>query len=148
MSPAEVSVLLVEDNPDEVELAILAFQMDRIPAQIVVVRDGAEALDYMLPTGPRSGERLPRPALVLLDLKLPRVDGLEVLRRLRADERTRTIPVIVLSSSQEESDLRRSNELGADRYVRKPVNFTEFRDITRKLAATWLTSGGNPGGAA
>jgi two-component system response regulator len=129
----------VEDNKDDEELALLAFQMNRIPAELVVARDGAEALEYL------HGQEHPRPSLILLDLKLPRVDGLEVLRRLRADERTRTIPIIILSTSMEETDQRRSAELGADQYVRKPVSFSEFRETTQELADTWLGPRPGPG---
>ena len=131
MTAAEPRVLLVEDNPDDVEMTLLAFRMDHIPAEFVIARDGAEALDCLF-------SMQPAPTLVLLDLKLPRVDGVEVLRRLRADERTRRIPVVVLSSSNEEADVRRTQELGIARYVRKPVDFLEFRRAARLLADTWL----------
>lgn len=127
-------VLLVEDDRDEADLTLLAFRMDGIEAEVDVARDGAEALEYLRRPGPA-------PSIILLDLKLPRVDGLEVLRRVRGDERTRRIPVIVLSTSTEESDRRRSAEIGVDRYVRKPVDFTEFRRMTRDLADTWLKAG-------
>lgn len=131
MTATEPRVLLVEDNPDDVEMTLLAFRMDRIPADFVVARDGAEALDRLFSMNPA-------PSLVLLDLKLPRVDGVEVLRRMRADERTRRIPVVVLSSSNEEADARRTQEIGIERYVRKPVDFLEFRRAARLLADTWL----------
>ena len=134
-------VLLVEDNSDDVDLTLLAFKLNEIAARIDVARDGAEALDFLFSTGPRSGEPLPEVSVILLDLKLPRVDGLEVLRRVRADDRTRRIPVVVLSTSKEEQDLRRTAEIGIDRYVRKPVNFDEFRRATRQLAQAWLGSG-------
>jgi two-component system response regulator len=127
-------ILLVEDNADDEELALLAFRLNQTPVKVLVVRDGVEALDYL---GTMDKAR-PRPSMILLDLKLPRVDGLEVLRRIRSDGRTRGIPVVVLTSSTEDVDYRRSAELGADEYVRKPMSFDEFRKTTRKLADTWL----------
>jgi len=130
-------VLLVEDNKDDVDLTLQAFRMNQIAADIDVARDGAEALEYLFPTGaPR-----PIPTVVLLDLKLPRVDGLEVLRRLRSDERTRRIPVVILTSSGEPRDLQQIAEIGVERYIRKPVSFSEFRETTRELADTWLFQG-------
>jgi two-component system response regulator len=140
LSP-EPRLLLVEDSPDDVDLAILAFRTSGVSAAIDVVRDGEEALDYLFSTGSRSGAPLPSPSVVLLDLKLPRVDGIEVLRRLRADPRTRQIPVVVLTSSAEPRDLARVAEIGADRYIRKPVDFSEFRETARLLAETWLRPG-------
>lgn len=130
-------VLLVEDNRDDVDLTLMAFQMNQIVANIDVARDGAEALEYLFPTG----SPCPTPSVVLLDLKLPRVDGLEILRRLRGDEQTRRIPVVILTSSGEPSDLRQIAEIGVDRYIRKPVSFAEFREITQQLADTWLLGG-------
>jgi two-component system response regulator len=129
-------ILLVEDNADDEELALLAFRLNQIPAKVLVVRDGVEALDYL--GSMDTDKSRPRPSMILLDLKLPRIDGLEVLRRIRSDVRTRGIPVVVLTSSTEEVDYRRSAELGADEYVRKPMSFDEFRQTTRKLADTWL----------
>ena len=126
----------MEDNADDEELALLAFRLNRIPAKVVVVRDGAKALEYLGAMG--TDETRPRLSMILLDLKLPLVDGLEVLRRVRLDGRTRGIPVVVLTSSTEELDYRRSAQLGADEYVRKPTSFEEFRKTTRKLAETWL----------
>src|SRR5258708_26589042 len=133
-------VLLVEDKKDDVDLTLLAFRMNQIEADVDVARDGAEALEYLFPTGaPR-----PAPSVVLLDLKLPRVDGLEVLRRLRADERTRGIPVVVLTSSGEQRDLQQIAEIGVESYVRKPVSFPEFRETTPRLADTCLPRGKRP----
>jgi two-component system response regulator len=130
------TILLVEDNPDDEELTLLAFQHNNISNKITVARDGAEALDLLLdPDG--KGGRI-QPSVVLLDLKLPKVDGLEVLRRLRADERTRLLPVVVLTSSREEQDLVASYRLGANSYVRKPVDFTRFLDAVRQLGLYWL----------
>lgn len=128
-------ILLVEDNPDDEELTRLAFQESRLLNEVVVVRDGAEALDYLLdPNG--KGHVLPN--LVLLDLKLPKVDGLEVLRRLRQAPRTRLLPVVVLTTSKEESDLVNSYNLGCNSYIRKPVVFTEFIEAVRQLGMYWL----------
>lgn len=126
-------ILLVEDNQDDEELALLAFDRCRIANQMVVVRDGQEALDYLF--GP---DAKVLPQVVLLDLKLPKVDGLEVLRRLRADPRTRRLPVVVLTSSREEQDLIVSYDLGANSYVRKPVDFTSFSEAIHQLQMYWL----------
>jgi two-component system, response regulator len=124
-------ILLVEDNADDEELTRRAFRKNNLQNDLVVARDGQEALDYLF-NNPL------RPHLVLLDLKLPRVDGLEVLRRLRADERTRFVPVVVLTSSTEERDLVASYELGVNSYVRKPVDFQEFAEAARQLGLYWL----------
>ena len=132
--PTEKLILLVEDNPDDVELTLRALKGSNVANRVTVAQDGVEALDYLLIPG-----KLPRlPELVLLDLKLPRLDGLEVLRRLRADERTRLLPVVVLTSSTEEEDMVKSYSLGANSYVRKPVNFAEFADAVRNLGLYWL----------
>lgn len=130
---SESILLLVEDNVDDVALALRALGKCGIRSQIVVARDGVEALDIIF--GTASG-RLPR--LVLLDLKLPRIDGLEVLRRIRADERTRRIPVVVLTSSREERDVSMSYELGVNSYVQKPVDFDRFVEVVRQLGVYWL----------
>lgn len=145
--PKEGNVLLVEDNHDDEELALFAFRMNKIRAKITVARDGAEALDYLLSTGSHAGEPLPQPSMVLLDLKLPKIDGLEVLRRLRSDTRTRKTPVVILTTSSEPSDLERSMDLKADEYVRKPISFAEFMETTRRLAETWLAPSSDPGGS-
>ncbi|MEW6338738.1 MAG: response regulator [Acidobacteriota bacterium] len=132
-------ILLVEDNPDDEALALRALARNNIRNQVVVARDGAEALDYLFGTGPWSGVESRRPpAVVLLDLKLPKVDGLEVLQRLRADERTRAQPVVILTSSREERDVAASYELGANSFVRKPIDFEEFLDAVRQLGLYWL----------
>jgi CheY-like chemotaxis protein len=132
-------ILLVEDNPDDQELTRRALEENDIANEIVVAQDGAEALDYLFGHG-RWADRDPdvQPQLVLLDLKLPKVDGLEVLRRVRADERTARLPVIVLTSSREESDVAESYGSGANSYVRKPVDFTEFREAVRQVGLYWL----------
>ncbi len=135
----EKVILLVEDNQDDEELATLAFERNRIANAMVVVRDGQEALDYLLGTEARGGlDAKPLPQLVLLDLKLPKIDGLSVLRRLRAHPRTRLLPVVVLTSSREEEDLLTSYALGANSYVRKPVEFSRFAEAIHQLQMYWL----------
>jgi two-component system, response regulator len=132
-------ILLVEDNPDDVLLTLRAFERSKIKNDIVVARDGQEALDYLLPAGGSSAHRsAAEPEMVLLDLKLPKIDGLGVLQALRADERTRRLPVVVLTSSKEEQDLVRSYDLGANSFVRKPVDFSEFLEAARNLGLYWL----------
>lgn len=132
-------ILLVEDNPDDAELTLRAFKKSKILNEVVVVRDGIEALDFLFATGAHAG-REPKlmPAVVLLDLNLPKLGGLEVLRRLRADERTRRIPVVVLTSSNEERDILSSYDLGANSFVRKPVDFAQFIEAARQLGLYWL----------
>ncbi len=132
-------ILLVEDNADDVELTLRAFQRGKLANDVVVARDGVEALDYLLARGEHAGRTADTdPQLVLLDLKLPKVDGLEVLRQLRAEERTRLLPVVVLTSSREERDIVESYRLGANSYVRKPVDFQEFSEATYQLGLYWL----------
>ena len=132
-------ILLVEDNPDDEALTLRAFAKSRILNPIVVARDGVEALDYLFATNAHAGRDISiTSALVLLDLKLPRVDGLQVLRRVRADERTRRIPVVVLTSSKEDQDLISSYDLGANSYIRKPVEFDKFVEAAGLLGLYWL----------
>jgi two-component system response regulator len=132
-------ILLVEDNPDDEALTMRALRKSNIANEVVVARDGAEALDFLFGTGTHPGRDTNLlPQVILLDLKLPKVDGLEVLRRVRADERTAFIPVVVLTSSDEDKDLVSSYMLGANSYVRKPVNFDEFLEATRQLGMYWL----------
>jgi two-component system, response regulator len=131
-------ILLVEDNPDDEALTLRAFRKSNISNEIVVARDGAEALAYLFPCGDGDGHDAPRPALILLDLNLPKVGGLEVLRRLQADERTQVIPVVVLTSSKLEEDILDSYRSGANAYVRKPVKFSDFADAVRALGVFWL----------
>ena len=132
-------ILLVEDNPDDEALTLRAFAKNNIGNRIVVVRDGAEALDWLFKRDRYKDRTEPDPQLVLLDLKLlPRVDGLEVLRRIRADERTKRVPVVVLTSSKEEQDVLDSYGFGANSYIRKPVDFTRFVDSVRELGMYWL----------
>jgi len=136
---SEKIVLLVEDNADDEALTKRAFRKNNILNELVVCRNGVEALDWLFATGPHAGrDTQVRPAVILLDLNLPLLSGLEVLRRLRADERTRLLPVVVLTSSKEEQDLIESYRLGANSYVRKPVDFAEFVEATRHLGLYWL----------
>ena len=130
-------ILLVEDNPDDVKLALRALKMHRVPNPVVVAGDGVEALDYLLGPGSGTPEK-PLPALVLLDLKLPLINGLETLQRIRADERTRWLPVVVLTTSSEESDRQASYRLGANSYLCKPVDYDTFTEGLGKVAAYWL----------
>lgn len=140
-------ILLVEDNPDDEALTVRALKKNHVVNELVVARDGEEALDYLFGTGTFAGrDPEQRPQVVLLDLKLPKLDGLEVLRRLRADPRTRLLPVVVLTSSQEERDLLDSYSLGANSYVRKPVNFLEFVDAAGQLGLYWLVLNQPPPG--
>ncbi len=135
----EKIILLVEDNPDDVELTRRVLRQSRIVNDVVVARDGVEALDYLFGQGEHAGRDIAQlPAVVLLDLKLPRVGGLDVLRRLRADKRTRLLPVVVLTASSEESDLIKSYSLGANGYVRKPVQPEEFAKAVHTLGLYWL----------
>ncbi len=132
-------ILLVEDNPDDEALTRRAFERNHITNEIVVAHDGVEALDYLFGTGQYAGaDAPPVPQVVLLDLKLPKIDGLEVLRRLRADQRTKLLPVVILTSSTEERDLVSGYSLGANSYVRKPVDFTDFAAAARQLGLYWL----------
>ena len=130
-------ILLVEDNPDDVELAKRALKKNNIMNELVLARDGAQALE-LLHGSSASTTPAVRPSVVLLDLKLPKVDGLEVLRRIRSDPRTRTLPVVILTSSKEERDLVEGYKLGANSYIRKPVDFTQFTDAVRQLGLYWL----------
>ena len=132
-------ILLVEDNPDDEELAMRALKKNNIRNDIHVVRDGAAALDYLFGTGEYAGRDISdQPQVILLDLKLPKVGGLEVLQRLRSDERTRLLPVVILTSSKEEQDLITGYSLGANSYVRKPVDFDQFVEAVRQLGLYWL----------
>jgi two-component system response regulator len=135
----EKRILLVEDNRKDVELTLLALKENHIANEIDVVRDGAEALEYLFATGTYAGRDVADwPAVVLLDIKLPKVDGLEVLRRIRGDPRTRRIPIVLLTSSSEEQDKILGYDLGANSFVRKPVDFTDFIAAVRDLGVYWL----------
>jgi CheY-like chemotaxis protein len=132
-------ILLVEDNASDEKLTLLAFKNCGVANEVVVVRDGAAALDYLFATGAHAGrDTRQSPTVVLLDLKLPKIDGLEVLRRIRADERTKMLPVVVLTASREDEDVLRSYSLGANAYVRKPVEFSEFSQVAKTLGQFWL----------
>ncbi|AEI63388.1 response regulator [Corallococcus macrosporus] len=139
MSGGERPILLVEDNPDDVDLTLRAFKRAGVSRRVDVVTDGVEALDYLFcRAGHAARAGQPPPAVVLLDLKLPRLDGHEVLRHIRADPRTRLLPVVILSSSVEEEDVVRGYGGGANSYVRKPVSYTEFVEAARQLGLYWL----------
>lgn len=131
-------ILLVEDNPDDETLTLRTLAQHKIANDVVVVRDGAEALDWLFGTGAHADRKCGDPHVVLLDLRLPKLPGLEVLRRIRDDERTRLLPVVVLTSSDEERDMVESYRLGANSYVRKPVSFPEFTEAVRQLGLYWL----------
>ena len=133
------SILLVEDNPDDEALTLRAFRKNNVTNEVVVARDGAEALDYLFGTGTYAHRDVTLlPQIVILDLKLPKIDGLEVLRRMRAAPQTKLLPVVILTSSNEERDLLEGYGLGANSYVRKPVDFAEFVDAVRQLGLYWL----------
>jgi CheY-like chemotaxis protein len=132
-------ILLVEDNPSDVGLTQRALAKSHVANELVVAEDGQEALDYLFGAGAYAGREVTElPALVLLDLKLPRVDGLEVLRQIRADDRTRRLPVVILTTSREEQDVAQSYDLGANSYIRKPVDFTQFAQAVEHLGLYWL----------
>ena len=131
-------IVLVEDNAGDEVLTLRALKQNKIMNPVVVLRDGAEALDYLFGTGAHADENPPLPQLVLLDLNLPKIGGLEVLRRIRADERTRLLPVVILTSSREQPDVAAGYDLGANSYVVKPVDFTQFSEAVRHLGLYWL----------
>ena len=139
------TILLVEDNADDELLTLRALKKNNIQNQVVVARDGREALDYLFGSGPHPDSPLASlPEVVLLDLKLPKLDGLEVLRQLRAHQRTKLLPVVILTSSNEEQDRINGYGLGANSYVRKPIDFNEFIDATRQLGLYWLVLNAPP----
>lgn len=139
------SILLVEDNPDDEALTIRALRKNNITNELVIARDGAEALDYLFGTGKYEGrDTSVTPQVTLLDLKLPKIDGLEVLKRLREDERTELLPVVILTSSNEEQDLLKGYRFGANSYIRKPVNFDQFIEAVRQLGLYWLLLNEHP----
>jgi CheY-like chemotaxis protein len=135
--PKDVRILLVEDNPDDVELTLRVFRKYNIINQIIVARDGEEALEILF-NSQKGVQREERPDLILLDLKLPKVDGLEVLHQIKSHPRTQPIPVVILTSSKEETDLMKSYKLGVNSYIRKPVNFDNFIEVIRQLGLYWL----------
>lgn len=139
MTHGNVEILLVEDNPDDAELAVQALRRDKLANEIVIARDGEEALDFIFCRGPhanRSFESPPR--LVLLDLKLPKINGLEVLKAIKGDPRTKAIPVVIMTSSREERDLVEGYRLGSNAYVQKPIDFDQFRNVVKDLGMFWL----------
>ncbi len=132
-------IMLVEDNPDDEELTIRALKKANILNEVVVARDGVEALDYLFATGKHEGRDMSvMPLLILLDLRMPKIDGLEVLKRIRGDDRTRRLNVVVMTTSQEEADLARSYDLNANSYIRKPVNFDQFTEAIKQVGLYWL----------
>lgn len=133
-------LLLIEDNPDDEVLAQRAFKKSQLPGEMIIARDGAEAFDYVFSLDPEA-----MPQLILLDIKLPKLNGLEVLEKLKTDERTRQIPVVILTSSREERDMAESYRLGANSYIVKPVNFEEFAEAVKKLGQYWLLLNQLPG---
>jgi two-component system response regulator len=138
-------ILLVEDNADDVELALRAFRRANVSSEIAVVTDGAEAIDYLHASGAHAGrDTSVKPDVVLLDLKLPKIGGIEVLRRVRADQRTRRIPIVVLTTSVEKSDLESCYDLGANGFVRKPVDFGEFVEAAQRIGMYWLATNQPP----
>ena len=139
MESKAVEILLVEDNPDDLELTLHALRKNKLANRIQVARDGEEALDYLFARGPHAGANgYNHPRMILLDLKLPKVDGLEVLKQIKADPRTRPIPVVILTSSKEQSDLVNGYALGVNSYIQKPVDFDQFRETIRQLGLYWL----------
>jgi two-component system response regulator len=139
MTEDAIEILLVEDNPNDVRLTLHAFKRHNLANRIHVVRDGAEALEFVFCTGAYADRQIgDAPKVILLDLKLPKIDGLEVLRQIKADVRTRTIPVVMLTSSSEERDLVESYQLGVNSYIVKPVDFDQFTEVARMLGLYWL----------
>jgi two-component system response regulator len=138
-------ILLIEDNPDDEKLTLRALQKNNISNAVVVARDGVEALDYLFGTGAYAGRNLSvMPQVVLLDLKLPKLDGLGVLRRVRTDDRTKLLPIVILTSSNEEADRINGYGLGANSYIRKPVDFNQFSEAVRQLGLYWLVLNESP----
>jgi two-component system response regulator len=135
----EKMIMLVEDNPDDEELTLRALRKGNIANDVFVARDGTEALDFLFGTGAHAGRKsLPLPAVVLLDLKLPKLNGIDVLKRMRADPRTKLIPVVVLTSSSEDEDMLKSYQSGANSYVRKPIEFSAFAHAVTQLGMYWM----------
>jgi two-component system response regulator len=147
--PSVIEILLVEDNPADAELALHALQKSKLANHIQLARDGEEALDFLFCRGAFADRRFDvAPRLILLDLKLPKVDGLQVLREVKADPRTKAIPIVILTSSKEERDLVSGYQLGVNSYIQKPVNFGEFQDVVRQLGMYWLLVNSRPPEAA
>ena len=139
------AILVVEDNEDDLELTLRAFAKNHILNEIIIARDGVEALEYLLGTGAHEGRDLHEmPEVVLLDLKMPRMDGIETLKRIRANEHTKLLPVVVLTSSDEEKDMIESYECGVNSYIRKPVDFDQFVDAVQQLSLYWVVLNQHP----
>jgi len=148
MESKAVEILLVEDNPEDLELTLHALRKNKLANRIQVARDGEEALDYLFARGPHAGPNgYNHPRMILLDLKLPKVDGLEVLKQIKDDPRTRPIPVVILTSSKEQSDLVSGYQLGVNSYIQKPVDFDQFRETVKQLGLYWLVINEVPSGA-
>ena len=145
MSANEVDILLVDDSKDDVDLTLHALRSENLANHVFVARDGEEALDFLFCSGPHSGRSFDRPQkLVLLDLKMPKVDGMQVLARVKGDARTRTIPVVLMTSSREERDMVSGYDLGVNSYLQKPVDFDEFRKMVKLLGLYWLVTNRPP----
>jgi len=148
MNQRVVEILLVEDNPDDVELTLHALRREKLANTVQVARDGEEALDYIFERGQYAGRSHGHPRVVLLDLKLPKVDGLQVLKMMKGDPRTQAIPVVILTSSREEKDLVSGYKLGVNAYIQKPVDFDQFRETVKSLGLFWLVVNQPPPAAA
>lgn len=138
MAKSNSYILLVEDNPDDIELTTLAFKKNNFANEIVVVEDGQEAIDFLLGNDPEGVQKRGYPELILLDLKLPKINGHEVLKKIKAENQTRRIPVVILTSSQEEEDIIQGYDLGANSYVRKPVDYKNFVEVVNNMGIYWL----------
>lgn len=145
MNPTQVDILLVDDSQEDVDLALYALRAENLANNIFIARDGEEALDFLFCSGPHAGRSFDDPPkLVLLDLKLPKVDGMQILKKMKGDARTRTIPVVLLTSSREEQDLVRGYELGVNSYIQKPVDFGDFRKVVKLLGLYWMLTNRSP----
>jgi two-component system response regulator len=145
MNPNEVDILLVDDSQDDVDLTLHALRAENLANHVFIARDGEEALDFLFCTGPHAGRSFDHPPkLVLLDLKMPKVDGMQVLRQVKGDTRTRTIPVVLMTSSREERDMVSGYDLGVNSYLQKPVDFDEFRKMVKLLGLYWLVTNRPP----
>jgi CheY-like chemotaxis protein len=145
MSADEVDILLVDDSQDDIDLTLHSLRAEKLANHVFIARDGEEALDFLFCTGPHAGRSFDHPPkLILLDLKMPKVDGMEVLRRVKGDPRTKTIPVVLMTSSREERDMVSGYDLGVNSYIQKPVDFGEFRDAVKLLGLYWLVTNRSP----